>query len=135
MEMKLSFWQEVFAPQADVKRLHLLNQIEHRQGTLARAQHRRLARMHLHQAIKACDEQGKVAVIVTSRDCDMCEGTSRSLIAANVHAYDKFVNRQLDTAEGPMHFHLQAPSDSFEYRFRDLAAEAFEDGHPHVVYA
>ena len=75
-------------------------------------------------------------VYVWSRDCDMCEGSSRYTIPASVLAYEKFCNDQYECAEGPMRINIMSRTeyDEFEPHFRDLALEAFENGHPHVVY-
>ena len=135
MKTNLSFWRQVFEPQPDIKRLYLLNKAEEREHHLYRLQRKRESRLAVHHALKTCAENGKVAVIVTSRDCDMCVATERRVVSASIHELDQFLDRLYDGAEGPVSWHIQAPSDPFEYSFRDLAAEAYEDGHAHVVYA
>jgi hypothetical protein len=48
------------------------------------------------------------------------------------------VNHEIDSiyegAEGPGSIWLSMPEDKVAPEFRDLALEAFEDGHPHIVY-
>lgn len=75
-----------------------------------------------------------VALCTWSRDCDMCEGTSVRLVEATPKALAEAMERDFESAEGPMRHWLQRASDEFEPEFRDGALEAYEDGHPHIIY-
>lgn len=75
-----------------------------------------------------------VALICWSRDCDMCEGTTRRLVKATVAAIESAMDRDFEWAEGPVRHWLERPSVDFEPEFRDRAMEAYEDGHPHVIF-
>ena len=70
------------------------------------------------------------------RDCDMCEATSRPYkMRASLMLWQRHVNNLYDWAEGPVWFWMVKECDlpKCEYGSRDLALEAFEDGHSHVV--
>lgn len=80
---------------------------------------------------------GKVGLITSGMDCDcaafeyasVVDATSIARIVARIHeAYDN--------AEGPLNFRFVTPNEAKQYQgySRDLALEAFEEGHPHVVY-
>ena len=83
--------------------------------------------------------EGEIWYTVWSRDCDMAQGTSGPyLMDANVYAWEAKVNQDHEWAEGPMHHSILTVAEAEEFRrqpddHRDLAMEAFEDGHPHVV--
>jgi hypothetical protein len=79
---------------------------------------------------------GKIWYTMWQRDCDMCEGTDGPYqMEANVFVWQKMVNRDQRGAEGPMSHSIltAAEAEEFKPESRDLALEAFEDGHPHMV--
>ena len=87
--------------------------------------------------IKDKIDNGKVGLITSGMDCDCCafeyssvlDATSIAKIVAHIHdAYDN--------AEGPLNFRFVTPKEAkaFQRYSRDLALEAFEEGHSHVVY-
>jgi len=121
-------------PVPDGAALALRQAVECVYGDLAKAQRAREARAHWLWKIQQCTENGKVALITWSRDCDMCEGTSRRIVAAKAHIIDLSIEADLEGAEGPTNHWLQKPSDPFESEFRDRAMEAHEDGHRHIIY-
>ena len=86
--------------------------------------------------IKQRKDGDKLYVRVWSRDCDMCEGTSRHTIPASVMAYEQLCNYEYEYAEGPVSITIMTKEENEEYKphFRDRALEAFEDGHPHIIY-
>ena len=121
---------------------------EERHGWLAGLTQRRIERKGLLERIKLCAEPWQpgyhvyghedytgpvIGVKVWSRDCDHVCGENRYFIPATVKAYDEFVDRQLDWAEGPMTFSVCRPSLPFRAWSRDMVLEAYEDGHPHAV--
>ena len=82
---------------------------------------------------------GKIGVITTSIDCDCTRGyyerveTMPNCVAAIKRLADNFY----EGLEGPGNMQFVRPDqiDRSRSNTRDLALEAFEDGHPHVVYA
>jgi len=68
----------------------------------------------------------KVCLHVWQRDCDHCEGTSRSLIDATYEAYEAFEDGVYDQAEGPVSITFMTTDEyaDFTPSFRDRAAEA-----------
>ena len=135
---------------SSTRMLKILQAHEAHFGTLDRITRRRMQRQavlaHLKGLAEPCpplayvwrqdsDYSGPVVAVWTwSRDCDMCEGTDRSLIPATSGALDEFLDSLYANAEGPVSWSLHAPSEHFQSTFRDRALEAFEDGHPHVIY-
>jgi hypothetical protein len=84
-------------------------------------------------------ENGKVGVIVSGRDCD-CTSYHREYVMdvpASMVAFQREEDRHNDSLDGPESTYYVRPSevDDGHNESRDLALEAFEDGHPHVVYA
>ena len=79
----------------------------------------------------------KLFVVVWSRDCDMCEGTSLSSIAATIMSYERFEAEQHENAEGPVSisFATREQAQEFSPTFRDRIGEAWDNGNtsPHCV--
>lgn len=94
---------------------------------------RRVAQRNLIARI-AADNNGNIGLIVWSRDCDMCESTNGHVIKAS--EFNEYVEDLYYNAEGPCNVTIVtvAEAEAFESSFRDRALEAFEDGHPHVIY-
>jgi len=70
------------------------------------------------------------------RDCDMCKSTTAPFLTkANALDWEQVINRLWESAEGPVWYWLMSAADAAEAEgsFRDLALEAYEDGHPHYV--
>lgn len=93
------------------------------------------ARAKLAEHIHACTENGKVAIVSDGMDCDCVRSCHSSLRVAAPFAIEREVNEIHESAEGPVSVCIVKPSEAPENWSRDLALEAFEDGHPHVVYA
>lgn len=70
-------------------KLSALDAIERQHGLLARARDRRVARQDWLQQIASLAENGVIALCEWSRDCDMCESTSRRLIEATTELIAK----------------------------------------------
>ncbi len=82
---------------------------------------------------KAVD--GRISIWVDQMDCDCSRWTSDFEIPATWVHYEQFVNRLGEGAEGPIYgIQINSPLTTYEHSSRDLALEAFENGHPHVVY-
>lgn len=82
---------------------------------------------------------GKIGVITTSIDCDMTRGYYERVVSMPncVAALKRLADNFYDGLEGPGSIYFVRPDqiDRSRSNTRDLALEAFEDGHPHVVYA
>ena len=81
---------------------------------------------------------GRVGVIISGMDCD-CSMYHRESIRnafSSVAEFRKWLDDEYEYAEGPHNVQLTHPDniDKSRNASRDLALEAFEDGHPHVVY-
>jgi len=80
---------------------------------------------------------GKVAIVYGGVDCDHSRWDNRvAIVNANITSVIGWENDYMEYAEGaqwcdiePMAYALSLKESS-----RDLAMEAFEDGHPHVIY-
>lgn len=82
------------------------------------------------------DKDGKIWIQDGGRDCDMCESTSAPYpIPGGAFSYQHRLHMLYEWAEGPVWMWPVKPDqiEEAEYGSRDLALEAFEDGHPHVV--
>lgn len=86
--------------------------------------------------ITECDRgDGQMYVCESGRDCDGVEYLrGRYLIAASYEAYMHELDRIGKWADGPFHLSILRPDEQVEPYSRDLTLEAFEDGHPHVIY-
>jgi hypothetical protein len=85
--------------------------------------------------IAALAEYGLVGLSVTQMDCDCSQWSTLEAIPAQRVYLERELQRIYENAEGPVSWGLCEPPARPEYHSRDLALEAFEDGHPHVVYA
>jgi hypothetical protein len=82
-------------------------------------------------------ENGEVALVSSGMDCDGVRYSGAvSLCAAVPMVVEKAMDSAYEWADGPMTIVLARPSDvaDLEYESRDLALEAFENGHSHVLY-
>ena len=80
------------------------------------------------------DDEGYVGVVESGRDCDCVSylhGTRRKF--AGAFEFQKFENDACYWADGIHHVTLCRVSEIPESRSRDLALEAYEDGHAHSV--
>lgn len=91
-------------------------------------------RAELKARIARNTENGLVALVESGRDCD-CVEYCHSWLHNHLTPYlfDKIVNDTHSWADGPVHIGMCKPSERPEAYSRDLALEAHEDGHPHVV--
>jgi hypothetical protein len=58
-------------------------------------------------------------------------------IPATRQAYYDLYDHTAKWADGPFYFSIISPSEAskIHYSSRDRTLEAFEDGHPHVIYS
>lgn len=75
---------------------------------------------------------GKVGISWQHIDCDMCRTTGVAVIPANVVHFKTWLTKFYDNAEGPTDWSITKPREQAP-TFRDLIAEAHENGHPHLV--
>lgn len=85
-----------------------------------------------------CWVDGKIGVAVSGMDCD-CSQYSRQYtidLPNSVQAFKRWHERHVEWLDGPESQRFMRPDqvDKSANWSRDLALEAFEDGHPHVVY-
>jgi len=124
-------------PRDDALRLKLLDVLERHHGLLERSTEARQRRQSFLASIRRCAEGGKVAVVWGGRDCDgvRFSGDVR-LVDATPAAVDEHIDHTYQWADGPMGYTIMQPSVALgvRYTIRDLTLEAFEDGHPHVIY-
>ncbi len=87
--------------------------------------------------IQERQENGFIAIVNSGMDCDCSRWDNRvSIVKADLHSVTKWIDSFYDYAEGPQSHYLAKPSEAKKLKSssRDLALEAYEDGHSHVVY-
>jgi hypothetical protein len=95
-------------------------------------------RADLKTKIAELQEGGKVAIVYGGIDCDGGRWDNRvSEVSAIPVAVERWYDRYEAQAEGPQWQILEKPSVAADLveDDRDLAMEAFEDGHSHVLFA
>lgn len=95
-----------------------------------------MRRAALAEQIKAHAEGGQIGIFWDSTDCDHCRMCGFDVIPALPIAVIHWLHNFDSRAEGRQSWSLAAPSEADEgvHDVRDLALEAFENGHPHVIY-
>jgi len=120
--------------QGEMTRLRLLSQFFFSEADEAIS--RNVGRFNERKLVEriAGENEGMIGLKLYSRDCDMCEGRWGEVIPAS--ELSARIDRLYETAEGPVSYLICAPheAESYESSSRDLALEAFEDGHAHVVF-
>jgi len=104
----------------------------------SRARAKRLEYLRFMDRIAECaDNDGFMNVEESGMDCDgvRYQGQLHS-IPATRDAYRKLEDEIGEWADGPFYLNPVTPEEakSIVYDSRDLALEAFEDGHPHILY-
>ena len=110
-----------------------------------RAAVRRLAGVHdrineradLSAMLKHAIHNGHVGVVRAGRDCDCVEFHYEHIRPVRpLMAEYQWMEQEYAEAEGPLSIAFRHPDAVDDGRFdsRDLALEAFEDGHAHVIY-
>jgi hypothetical protein len=93
-------------------------------------------RADLYRRIDKATRDGKVSINVDQMDCDCSRWTSGTVMdAVPRRAVERYIESDIyGAAEGPIYWiGIQQPEHKAEYTSRDLALEAFEDGHAHSV--
>jgi hypothetical protein len=96
------------------------------------------ARIRMHRQIAELQEEGSIAVMWSGRDCDGVQYSgSMRMVAADPASVIRHIDETYEWADGPCSWTLMRPSEAIKvlYQSRDLTLEAFEDGHPHGLYA
>lgn len=109
----------------------------HYADSLWHATQARVRRQQFLQAIARCAEVGKVAVVWSGRDCDGSRyANSVAIVDADKKAVEAHIEHTYEWADGPRAYYIERPSVArrLMYSSRDLALEAFEDGHSHFIY-
>lgn len=81
-------------------------------------------------------EGGQVAVVWSGMDCDCVKYSNDvRLVEANKFAVEQHIDWMSDALDGPAGFYITSPSRAkqLKYNSRDLAMEAYENGHPHHI--
>lgn len=100
------------------------------------AEDRLEARARLKTRIDLCAEDGLILIVESGMDCDGSAWSGRTaLLQASVMVFEKAYEEKISWADGPISWVIHKPSEksSFSESHRDLALEAFENGHPHVL--
>ena len=87
--------------------------------------------------IKSKTENGEVAVVWSGVDADCVSWGNRvDVVSSSYVQIEKKLNDTYKGSEGSIDFYYEKPSiaEKLNETSRDLAMEAFEEGHPHVVY-
>lgn len=80
---------------------------------------------------------GKLGVVRSGMDCDCTQYHHEQVVdaPATVAAFKRWVDQHNESLDGPETMYFRRPQDvEPQYRSRDLALMAYEDGHPHVVH-
>lgn len=109
-----------------------------RRGNATRIDHLINRRAAWKAQIEACAVGGRIGIVVSGMDCD-CSQYYRERIAdapRNVVAWLREYERHCEWLDGPETTGFVRPDQVTDghYESRDLALEAFEDGHAHVVF-
>jgi hypothetical protein len=86
--------------------------------------------------IAECAVDGKIQLVRSGMDCDCTKYLHSTTISAptSIFQFQRDENKHREWLDGTENTWLERPSEDV-YESRDLALEAFEDGHPHVIYA
>lgn len=92
-------------------------------------------RSDLHRRVQEATRDGKVSINVDQMDCDCSRWTSGHVMpSVPFRAVEQHLEEIYNNAEGPIYWiGILQPEHVAEYTSRDLALEAFEDGHPSSV--
>lgn len=141
-------------PRKDIRALIFRDVMEKMKGRLESAHNRTQRRLRENAIIRAAELAGEpVAVVWSGMDCDCVRYSgSVSFISLDPEspygldkngepfktlraAVDHHIDHTYYWADGPCDYALMSKeqAESIQYQSRDLALEAFEDGHPHYV--
>jgi hypothetical protein len=107
-------------------------------GFLPRVMYTINHRSELWAEITEHARDGKVGYVVAGRDCDCTQYQHEGVmdLPAGAMLHQRSVDHHRDYLDGPESTYYRDPGEEVHrYQSRDLALEAFEDGHPHIVYS
>tara|TARA_R100001509_G_C4858325_1_gene212484 strand:+ start:407 stop:877 length:471 start_codon:yes stop_codon:yes gene_type:complete len=117
---------------------HTKKKVKHLVGISTRLRKDKLtAKESIINHIKSKTENGKVAVVWSGVDADCVSWGNRvDVVSSSYVQIEKMLNDTYEGSEGSIDFYYEKPSiaQKLNETSRDLAMEAFENGHPHVVY-
>lgn len=89
----------------------------------------------MHARIAQCAHEGRIVVVESGRDCDGVQYSGRTHeIDASLKALVELEDHINEWADGPFSLAIVPWNTEVEYTSRDLVLEAYENGHPHVIY-
>ncbi len=119
--------------------LFILNKVEEVTQKLKNLSEARKARQSENQTIDFCKiTKQRVAVVWSGMDCDCMSYTGDiTLLEPDRKVIDEHIERTYHWADGPCWYHLTTETNTqgIKRTSRDLALEAFEDGHPWSIHA
>jgi len=119
-----------------LKNLHLIDRIEREHGHKPDRHQETEKRRAFHRAIAERSENGLIAMVWSGRDCDNVRYAGEvRLVKADWRSIEAADDDYNEWADGPCGYYLERPSvaTGIHYRSRDLALEAFENGHAHHI--
>lgn len=90
-------------------------------------------KIEIKALIRKFEKDGQVRVSDRFQDCDHAVSTCTRLIPAVLVSVIATMDDIFNNAEGPGTAWVHSPEDTCDPDFRDLALEAFEDGHAHLI--
>ena len=90
-------------------------------------------KVEIKALIRKFEKDGQVRISDRFMDCDHAVSTGTRLVPAVLISVIATMDDIFNNAEGPGNAWLHSPEDTCDPDFRDLAMEAFEDGHPHSI--
>jgi hypothetical protein len=114
-----------------IRRLRLLNRLYERHNTVRDTLD---ARLQMHRDITDKQEDGKIMLVESGRDCDGVRYWGRTHeCAADWRSVIALTDRIAYWADGPFQLAIERPSALIKSGSRDLTLEAFENGHAHCL--
>lgn len=93
-------------------------------------------RARIAEAFTRFAQGGKIGIVRSGMDCDCSRYVNARVIKVpGVFKFQIDERRHQEWLDGPEHTSICAPDELPESWSRDLALEAFEDGHPYAVNA
>lgn len=90
-------------------------------------------KMEIALIIRKFQKDGKVRISDRFHDCDHAVSTCTRLVPATLVHVIATMDDLYSNAEGCGSAWIHSPDDTCDPEFRDLALEAFEDGHAHAI--
>lgn len=103
---------------------------------LTQVHYNTVERSYIAKQISKHAQRGYIGMIIDATDCDMYRTRYASVKKANITLLWSFMQQMYNEAEGPVSISFCSPDVvvATKRTSRDMALEAFEDGHTNVVY-